>query len=71
MYDELARGDDRFSLTVRCIADVNGDARITASDLGVFLSAFGTGGAAADVTRDGVVDAGDLSLFMELYLVGC
>jgi hypothetical protein len=48
-------------------ADLNGDGSVDTADLGILLSAFGTGNAEADLNGDGVVDTADLGVLIQVF----
>ena len=50
-----------------CSADLNGDRRVNALDLGELKRYWGTSDAASDLNGDGVVNVRDLGIFRVLY----
>ena len=67
-----------FSLAVEitcieCPGDLNGDGIINASDLSLFLGAFGSpcSGCPADLNGDSLVNASDLSIFLGVFATFC
>ncbi len=47
--------------------DLNGDGVVDGADLGLLLSAWGSGGSDADLNEDGVVDGADLGLLLSAW----
>lgn len=58
---------------VPCPADITGDRRVSLSDLGVVLSAYGCSAApcAGDVTGDQIVDLSDVALVLSAFGQDC
>ena len=44
--------------------DINGDGQVNGADLGMMLSAWGSGDAASDLNNDGAVNGADLGLLL-------
>jgi hypothetical protein len=47
--------------------DLNGDGRVDGADLGMLLSAWGTGATWADIDGNGAVDGADLGRLLALW----
>lgn len=52
------------SVTIACVADLNGNGEVDAGDLGVLLGSWGNAGGPADLNSDGAVDASDLATLL-------
>ena len=46
------------------LGDVNGDGQVNGADLGMMLSAWGSGNDACDLNNDGIVNGADLGLLL-------
>jgi len=68
--DGLA-GDYVYTTSTQMVAaalgDLNGDGEINTADLGLLISAFGTGDAVADLNDDLIVDTADLGLLLGVF----
>jgi hypothetical protein len=51
-----------FGAIIGCPADLDGDGVVDSNDLGLLLSAWGTG--TNDITDDGLIDGADLGLLL-------
>ena len=51
-----------FGVIIGCPADLDGDGVVDSNDLGLLLSAWGTG--SNDITDDGLIDGADLGLLL-------
>ncbi|MFO0826705.1 MAG: lectin-like protein [Phycisphaerales bacterium] len=63
---QAAQGSGTLTLTCEaCVGDINGDGIVNASDLGIFLGAWGAGaGSPADLDGNGIVNATDLGILL-------
>ncbi|MCB9837851.1 MAG: hypothetical protein H6813_00795 [Phycisphaeraceae bacterium] len=60
-----------FTFTTGLIADLNNDGVVDTADLGILLSAFGSGGPVGDLNGDNVVDTADLGILLTGFGQGC
>jgi hypothetical protein len=48
-------------------ADLDRDGQVNSSDLGILLSAWGSGNVVADINDDGVVNSNDLGILLSAW----
>jgi len=53
-----------------CSGDINGDGHVNQTDLGILVSAYGTG-AGGDIDRDGDTDQADLGVLLAVFGASC
>jgi predicted outer membrane repeat protein len=54
-----------------CLADVNNDGELTATDFTAWIAAYNSGNPAADQNRDGIINQGDFTAWINNYTNGC
>jgi len=64
-------GIDNATIVFECVADFDGDGRLSVLDFIAFQGAFMAGDASADVTGDGVLNVVDFIGYQELFVAGC